>query len=108
MEGFDGSSLTTEELAFLISILDAEDKKEFVKAFRRLFADMVDAKLISYSWYRKLMQGYAPSDELVMNAVLMDEKAMQWVVDRAHLKALRVIEIVKKTLPKVDEELLKT
>ena len=93
------SGLSTEELMFLISVLDTEDKKEFVQKFRDVFKELVDNHTISYSWYRKLLRGYAPSDELMLNAVLLDEKAMKWVIDRAHLKALMVINIVKKTLP---------
>lgn len=93
------SSLSTEELMFLISVLDTEDKKEFVQKFRDVFKELADNHTISYSWYRKLLRGYAPSDELMLNAVLLDEKAMKWVIDRAHLKALMVINIVKKTLP---------
>ena len=91
--------LSEEDLRFLISVLDAEDKKEFTETFRGDFRDLVKDGSISYSWYRKLMHGYAPSDELVLLVALRDKKAMQWIVDRAHLRALRVLEIVKKTLP---------
>ena len=64
-----------KDLLFLISLLDREDKIEFVKEFREDFEQQIEEKKLSKTAYYKFLNGYAPSDERILEIIEVDEEA---------------------------------
>jgi len=85
-----------QELLFLISLLDREDKVEFVQEFREDFEQQIEEKKLSKTGYYKLLRGYAPADNRVLEIVKMDEEAKKWVIQRVKAKAKKALEIIEK------------
>ncbi|PVU75800.1 hypothetical protein DDW11_01345 [Sulfolobus sp. SCGC AB-777_G06] len=85
-----------QDLLFLISMLDKEDKVEFVNVFSSDFEEMVAEKKLSKTGYYKLLRGYAPADNRVLEIVKMDEEAKKWVIQRVKAKAKKALEIIEK------------
>ncbi|ARM76109.1 hypothetical protein [Acidianus manzaensis] len=83
-----------KDLIFLISLLDKEDKVEFVQEFSSDFEEMVQMKQLSKTGYYKLLKGYAPSDDRVLQVVEMDENAKKWIIERVKEKARKALEII--------------
>jgi hypothetical protein len=85
-----------QDLLFLISLLDKEDKVEFVKVFSSDFEEMVAEKKLSKTGYYKLLRGYAPSDERILQIVEADEEARRWLIERVKEKAKRALQIIER------------
>nr|WP_011114800.1 hypothetical protein [Sulfolobus islandicus]AAK06922.1 ORF106a [Sulfolobus islandicus] len=85
-----------KDLLFLISLMDKQDKVEFVKQFKEDFLLQVEEKKLSRTGYYKLLQGYAPSDERLAEIVEMDEKARKWLIERVKEKAERALQIIER------------
>jgi hypothetical protein len=83
-----------QELLFLISLLDKEDKVEFVKVFSSDFEEMVAEKKLSKTGYYKLLRGYAPSDERILEVVEANEEARRWLIERVKAKAEKALRII--------------
>jgi hypothetical protein len=83
-----------EDLLFLISILDKEDKVEFVRAFSLSFEKMVEEGELSKTAYYKFLNGYAPSDERILEIVQENEKAKEWLIERVKEKAKKALQII--------------
>ena len=85
-----------KELLFLISLLDREDKIEFVKEFREDFEQQIEEKKLSKTGYYKLLRGYAPADNRVLEIVKMDEEAKKWVIEKIREKAKRALQVIER------------
>lgn len=96
MSTLQASKNSPVDLLFLISILDKEDKVEFVKQFREDFLLQVEEKKLSRAGFNKLLQGYAPSDERLVEIIEMDEKARKWLIERVKEKAKRALQIIER------------
>jgi hypothetical protein len=83
-----------KELLFLISLLDREDKIEFVKEFREDFEQQIEEKKLSKTAYYKFLNGYAPSDERILEIIEVDEEAKKWVIERVREKAEKALRII--------------
>jgi len=83
-----------EDLLFLISLLDREDKIEFVKEFREDFEQQIEEKKLSKTALYKFLNGYAPADNRVLEIVKMDEEAKEWIIERVEGRARRALEII--------------
>lgn len=83
-----------KDLLFLISLLDKEDKVEFVKVFSSDFREMVAENKLSKTAYYKFLNGYAPSDERVLQIAEMDEEAKEWIIKKVGEKAKKALEII--------------
>ena len=83
-----------QDLLFLISLLDKEDKVEFVKVFSSDFEEMVAEKKLSKTGYYKLLRGYAPADERILQIVEADEEARRWLIERVREKASKALQII--------------
>ncbi|MEJ2780582.1 hypothetical protein WIW89_06720 [Stygiolobus sp. CP850M] len=83
-----------QDLLFLISLLDREDKIEFVKEFREDFEQQIEEKKLSKTAYYKFLNGYAPSDERILQIAEMDEEAKKWVIERIREKAEKALRII--------------
>jgi hypothetical protein len=83
-----------KDLLFLISLLDKEDKVEFVKAFSSDFREMVAENKLSKTAYYKFLNGYAPSDERVLQITEMNEEAKEWIIKKVGEKAKKALEII--------------
>lgn len=88
--------LDEKDLAFLISLLDSNDKKDLVETFSDVFYDMMKEGLLSKSWYYKMRNGYAPSDDLVLKACRYDDKVTAWIINKVKEKIARANEILSK------------
>ena len=89
------SSVSGEkDLPFLISLLDKEDKVEFVQKFRKDFQQQIEEKKLSKTAYYKFLNGYAPSDERVLEIAEMDENAKEWIIERVKEKSKKALEII--------------
>ena len=88
--------LREERLAFLISLLDRQDKVEFVRAFEDDFWTLVQEGRLSKVAVYKFLSGQAPSDERVIEVAEMDKAARDWIVRRVKAKATRALEIVRQ------------
>jgi len=93
----------TQDLLFLISLLTKEDKVVFVKEFKKDFQWQIEEKKLSKTAYYKFLNGYAPSDERVLEIANMDEKAKEWIIQTVKLKAKKALKIIEK-MEEVDEE----
>jgi hypothetical protein len=91
-----------KDLLFLISMLDKEDKVEFVKVFSSDFEEMVAEKKLSKTGYYKLLRGYAPSDERILQIVKADEEARRWLIEKIKEKAKRALQVIERM--EVEEE----
>ncbi|QXJ29551.1 hypothetical protein J5U23_02420 [Saccharolobus shibatae B12] len=87
--------VSKEDLQFIVSILDINDKKELVKQFSDVFRVMMEEKIISKPWYYKMMKGYAPSDDLLMRACEINDKLREFIIKKAVEKANHILEIVE-------------
>jgi hypothetical protein len=85
-----------KDLLFLISLLDREDKIEFVKEFREDFEKMVEERRLSKTAFYKFLNGYAPADERILEVVEANEEAKKWVIERVEEKAKKALEIIEK------------
>jgi hypothetical protein len=85
-----------QDLLFLISLLDKQDKVEFTQKFREDFEEMVAEKKLSKTGYYKLLRGYAPADERILEIIEVDEEAKEWVIQRIKEKAKKALEIIEK------------
>jgi len=83
-----------QDLLFLISLLDREDKIEFVRKYRKDFEEMVAEKKLSKTAYYKFLNGYAPSDERILEIIEVDEEAKEWIIERVREKAKRALQII--------------
>ena len=83
-----------KDLLFLISLLAKEDKVEFVQEFREDFEQQIEEKKLSKTGYYKLLRGYAPSDERILQIAEMDEEAKKWVIERIREKAEKALRII--------------
>jgi len=83
-----------KDLLFLISLLDREDKIEFVRKFREDFEQQIEEKKLSKTAYYKFLNGYAPSDERILQIVEADEEAKKWVIERVREKAEKALRII--------------
>ncbi|PVU76941.1 hypothetical protein DDW12_08815 [Sulfolobus islandicus] len=83
-----------KDLLFLISLLDREDKIEFVKEFREDFEQQIEEKKLSKTAYYKFLNGYAPSDERILEIIEVDEEAKKWVIERVREKAEKALRII--------------
>ena len=83
-----------ERSSFLISLLDREDKIEFVKEFREDFEQQIEEKKLSKTAYYKFLNGYAPSDERILEIIEVDEEAKKWVIERIREKAEKALRII--------------
>ena len=83
-----------KDLLFLISLLDREDKIEFVKEFREDFEQQIEEKKLSKTAYYKFLNGYAPADERILQIAEMDEEAKKWVIERVKEKAEKALRII--------------
>ncbi len=84
-----------EDLLFLISLLDKEDKVEFIKTFSVDLWSLVEEGKLTRTGYNKLLSGIAPSDERVLQIVEMDEEAKEWIIERVKEKASKALEIIE-------------
>ena len=85
-----------KDLLFLISLLDREDKIEFVKEFREDFEQQIEEKKLSKTAYYKFLNGYAPSDERILEIIEVDEEAKEWIIERIREKAKRALQIIER------------
>lgn len=83
-----------KDLLFLISLLDREDKIEFVRKYREDFEQQIEEKKLSKTGYYKLLRGYAPSDERILEIIEVDEEAKEWIIERIREKAKRALQII--------------
>jgi hypothetical protein len=83
-----------QDLLFLISMLDKEDKIEFVKEFREDFEQQIEEKKLSKTAYYKFLNGYAPADERILEIIEVDEEARRWVIERVREKAEKALRII--------------
>ncbi|ACP36035.1 conserved hypothetical protein [Sulfolobus islandicus L.S.2.15] len=90
------SPVGEKDLLFLISLLDREDKVEFVKEFREDFEQQIEEKKLSKTAYYKFLNGYAPADERVLEVALRNKEARRWIMQRVKEKARRALEIIEK------------
>jgi len=90
------SPVGEKDLLFLISLLDREDKIEFVKEFREDFEQQIEEKKLSKTAYYKFLNGYAPSDERILQIVEADEEARRWLIERVREKAKRALQIIER------------
>jgi len=88
------SPVGEKDLLFLISLLDREDKIEFVKEFREDFEQQIEEKKLTKTGYYKLLRGYAPSDERILEIIEVDEEAKKWVIERVREKASKALQII--------------
>ena len=86
--------LREEGLAFLVSLLDREDKVEFVRAFEDDFWTLVQEGRLSKVAVYKFLSGQAPSDERVLEVAEMDKAARAWIIRRVKAKAARALQII--------------
>jgi len=94
VSGPDSSVGGEKDLLFLISLLDKEDKVEFVQKFKKDFEQQIEEKKLSKTAYYKFLNGYAPSDERVLEITEMDENAKEWIIERVREKAMKALEII--------------
>jgi hypothetical protein len=85
-----------QELLFLISMLDKEDKIEFVKEFREDFEKMVEERRLSKTAFYKFLNGYAPADERILEVAEANKEARRWVIERVKAKAKRALQIIER------------
>lgn len=88
------NGISEKDLIFLISLLDREDKIEFVQKFREDFEQQIEEKKLSKTAYYKFLRGYAPADERILEIIEVDEEARRWVVQRVKEKAERALQII--------------
>ena len=81
-------------LAFLVSLLDRQDKIEFVREFEDDFWELVNQGRLSKPAVYKFLAGQAPSDERVLEVAEMDKAAEKWIIRRVKAKAARALEII--------------
>jgi len=85
-----------KDLLFLISLLDKEDKVEFVKVFSSDFEQQIEEKKLSKTAYYKFLNGYAPSDERILEIIEVDEEAKEWIIERVKEKAKRALQVIER------------
>jgi len=90
------SPVGEKDLLFLISLLDREDKVEFVKVFSSDFEEMVAEKKLSKAAYYKFLNGYAPSDKRILEIIEVDEEAKEWIIERIREKAKRALQVIER------------
>ena len=78
----------------MISLLDKEDKVEFVQEFREDFEKMVEERRLSKTAFYKFLNGYAPADERILEVVEADEEARRWLIERVEEKAEKALRII--------------
>ena len=83
-----------QDLLFLISMLDKEDKVEFVRKYRKDFEKMVEERRLSKTAFYKFLNGYAPADERILEIIEVDEEAKKWVIERVEEKAEKALRII--------------
>jgi len=88
------SPVGEKDLLFLISLLAKEDKVEFVQEFREDFEQQIEEKKLSKTAYYKFLNGYAPSDERILEIIEVDEEAKKWVIERVREKAEKALRII--------------
>jgi hypothetical protein len=88
------SPVGEKDLLFLISLLDKEDKVEFVQEFREDFEQQIEEKKLSKTAYYKFLNGYAPSDERILEIIEVDEEAKEWIIERVREKASKALQII--------------
>ncbi|WP_229571428.1 hypothetical protein [Saccharolobus caldissimus] len=88
--------ISEKDLIFLISMLDKEDKIEFVEEFREDFEQQIEEKKLSWTAYYKFLRGYAPADERILEIALADEDAKQWIIERVKAKAQKALQIISE------------
>nr|CAA09130.1 hypothetical protein [Sulfolobus sp. NOB8H2] len=85
-----------KDLLFLISLLDREDKVEFIKTFSVDLWSLVEEGKLTRTGYNKLLNGIAPSDDRVLQIVEIDEEAKEWIIERVKEKASKALEIIQR------------
>jgi len=90
------SPVGEKDLLFLISLLAKEDKVEFVQEFREDFEQQIEEKKLSKTAYYKFLNGYAPSDERILEIIEVDEEAKKWVIERVKEKAKRALQVIER------------
>ncbi|WP_061992182.1 hypothetical protein [Sulfolobus acidocaldarius] len=85
-----------KDLLFLISLLDKEDKVEFVQEFREDFEQQIEEKKLSKTAYYKFLNGYAPSDERILEIIEVDEEAKEWIIAKVKEKAKRALQVIER------------
>ena len=93
-----------EGLAFLVSLLDREDKVEFVREFEDDFWELVNQGRLSKVAIYKFKSGQAPSDERILEVAEMDKAAEKWIVRRVKAKAERALQIIRQLEEEGEEE----
>ncbi|QXJ30322.1 hypothetical protein [Saccharolobus shibatae] len=88
--------INQKDLLFLISLLDREDKVEFVKAFEADFWSLVEEKKLTKAAVYKFLKGEAPADERILQVVEMNEEAKHWIIERVKEKAQKALQIISK------------
>ncbi|BCU68639.1 hypothetical protein HS7_20760 [Sulfolobales archaeon HS-7] len=92
-----------QDLSFLVSLLDKQDKIEFVEVFSDDFQSLVQEGRLSKTGLRKLLSGYAPADERLLQIAEMDHKAKEWIARRVQEKAKRALEIIERMKERGEE-----
>ncbi|BBG24120.1 hypothetical protein [Sulfuracidifex tepidarius] len=85
-----------KDLVFLISMLDKEDKIEFVRTFESDFWSLVENKMLTKTAVYKFLSGYAPSDERILRIVEADGEARKWLIERVKEKAKKALQIISE------------
>ncbi|QGA55519.1 hypothetical protein GFS03_08165 [Sulfolobus sp. E5-1-F] len=87
----------TQNILFLISLLDVEDKEEFADEFADTIWELVEARELSKTAYYKLVNHEIRlSDEKVLLIVQANEKALEWLKKRVAEKARKALKIVQQ------------
>ncbi|WP_338601388.1 hypothetical protein V6M85_13950 (plasmid) [Sulfolobus tengchongensis] len=90
--GKEPLDLEEKDLLFLISLLNVEDKEEFVE----VFSEYLD-ELVSKTGKWKLLKGKIHiSDEKMLMIAEVDDKARKWLINKVKEKARRVQQILEK------------
>nr|WP_176704670.1 hypothetical protein [Sulfolobus tengchongensis] len=90
MEG--GKEPLEEDVLFLISLLDVQDKEEFVE----LFSDTLD-EVVSKSGKWKLLRGRIHiSDDKMLMIIQADDRARSWLINKVKEKMEKAAEIMSK------------
>jgi len=83
-----------KDLLFLISMLDKEDKIEFVQKFKEDFEQQIEEKKLSKTAFYKFLNGYAPSDERILEIIEVNEGAKEWIIERIREKVSKALQII--------------
>ncbi|BFI76792.1 hypothetical protein [Sulfurisphaera ohwakuensis] len=86
-----------EKWKVLVELLNAEEKKEFVREFQNELKDLTEDKVISVSWYYKMLrENFAPSDNVILEVIKRSERARRWIIMKSREKCKRVEEVLSE------------